>query len=155
MKSYSYKAIAASLVAVFTLLAFGSTMTAARATGTMTIKQTSGDTNTYDGVEIKIIHSALYVTSADGKGTLVINRAACSHQEKLLVCLPTSAALVQSGETTPLDFQSGTVYLNDTDDYQPMPLTTAKVAPHSMVLSFTTKKGTYVSVLGRIDKVVK
>ncbi len=62
MKSYSYKAIAASLVAVFTLLAFGSTMTAARATGTLTIKQTSGDTNTYDGVEIKIIHSALYVT---------------------------------------------------------------------------------------------
>jgi hypothetical protein len=155
MKSYSCKAGAAALVAILTLLAFGVCATRARATGTVTIRQNSGGTNTYSGAEIKIIHSALYVTSADGRGTLVINRAACAYQGQLMVCLPTSAALVQAGKTSPLDFESGTVYYNGTDDFQPMALTTAKVPPHSILLSFSTKRGTYVSVRGRIDNVVK
>jgi hypothetical protein len=155
MKSYSYKPGAASLVAILTLLSFGVCTIGARATGTVTIRQINGGTNTYSGAGIKIIHSALYVTSADGKGTLVINRAACAYQGQLMVCLPTSATLVQAGATNSLDFKSGTVYLNDTDDFQPMPLTTAKVPPHSILLSFSTKRGTYVSVRGRIDKVVK
>jgi hypothetical protein len=155
MKSYSCKAGAASLVAVLTLLALGVCTTEARATGTVMIRQNDGGTNTYSGAGIKIIHSALYVTSADGRGTLVINRAACTYQGQLMVCLPTSATLVQAGQTSPLDFKSGTVYLNDTDDFQSMPLTTAKVPPHSILLSFSTKRGTYVSVRGRIDKVVK
>jgi hypothetical protein len=153
MKPSSYKAGMVSLAALTLAFAFGST--GARATGTMTIRQNDGDTNTYADVEIKIIHSALYLTSEDGKGTLVINRAACSYQGKVMVCLPTSATLVQSGETSPLDFESGTVYLNNTDDYQPMPLTTTKVPPKSIFLSISTKRGTYISVRGRIDKVVK
>lgn len=155
MKYYSYKAGAATLVAVLTLLAFGVCTAGAYATGTVLIRQNDGDTNTYSDAEIKIIHSALYVTSEDGRGTLIINRAACTYQGQLMVCLPTNATLVQAGETSPLDFKSGTVYLNDTDDFQPMPRTTTKVPPHSIVLSFSTKRGTYVSVRGRIDKVVK
>jgi hypothetical protein len=155
MKSYLSKARAAFQVAILTLLAFGVCTAGALATGTVTIRQSNGGTNTYGNVEIKIIHKALYVTSEDGKGTLVINRAACAYQGSLMVCLPTSATLVQAGETRPLDFRSGTVYLNDTDDFQPMALTTAKVPPHSILLSFSTKRGTYVSVRGRIDKVVK
>jgi hypothetical protein len=127
----------------------------AGAQGTMTIQQPDGGTNTYQNVVIKVIHSALYLTSADGRGTLVINRAACSYQGKIMVCLPTSAALVQSGKTSPLDFQKGTVYLNSTDDPQQMTASTQKVPPHSIVLSFTTDRGTYINLSGRIDKVVK
>ena len=156
MSFSSFKAGAAgALTASLFALAFASVPTAAGATGTMTIRQNNGSTNTYDDVEIKVIHSALYLTSPDGKGTLVINRAACSYQGSLMVCLPTSATLVQSGETSPLDFKSGTVYVNSTDDFQSMPLSTTKVAPHSIVLSLSTKRGTYVSLIGRIDKVVK
>jgi hypothetical protein len=155
MKSYSQKAGAAALTAMLALAAAGVCTAGAGATGTVIIRQSNGGTNTYTDAEIKIIHSALYVTSQDGKGTLVINRAACSYQGKVMVCLPTSATLVQSGETSPLDFKKGTVYLNDTDDFQPIPLTTTKVPPHSILLSFETKIGTYVSVSGRIDKVVK
>ncbi|MBV8067437.1 MAG: hypothetical protein JO113_05645 [Candidatus Eremiobacteraeota bacterium] len=125
------------------------------ATGTMTIVQADGDRNVYNDVEIKIIHGALYMTSEDGKGTMVINDAACSHQGKLMVCYATRATLVQAGEVTPLDFKTGTVYVNNTDDYLPLVMSTTKVPPHSIMLSYTTDRGTYVSCSGGIDKVVK
>lgn len=128
---------------------------AAGATGTATIVQANGRTNVYEGVSIKVIHGVLYMTTADGKGTLIINRAACSHQEQLLVCLATSATLVQSGQTSPLDFKRGTVYANDTGDYQPMVMTTTKLPPHSILFSMTTKRGTVMSLSGRLDEVVK
>jgi len=131
------------------------TTATARATGTITIVQADGRTNVYDDVEIKVIHNALYMTSADGKGTLLINRAACNRQEKILVCYVTSATLVQAGETSPLDFKRGTLYVNSTDDPQTLVLSTTKIAPHSVILSITTKKGTSVNLSGRIDKVVK
>lgn len=133
--------------------AFGST--AARASGTVTIRQANGQTNVYHDVVIKVIHGALFMTSADGKGTLIIARAACSYQGDLMVCFATGATLVQAGETNPLDFRQGTLYVNSTDKPQPLLLSTTKVAPHSVLLSFTTKRGTYVNLSGRIDKVVK
>src|SRR5271165_3424773 len=112
----------------------------AGATGTITIMQADGSTNTYNDVEIKVIHGALYMTSEDGKGTMIINRAACSHQGQLTVCFATGATLVQAGETSPLDFKRGTIYANDTDDYQPLVMSTTKVPPHGILLSFTTKR---------------
>ena len=128
---------------------------ATAAMGTVTIVHANGETNAYRDVEIKVIRGALYVTSADAKGTFVIHDAACSYRGKLMVCLLTSATLIQSNETTPLDFKSGTCYLNLTDDYLPLDLSTAKVPPHSILLTFTTDKGTWVTLNGRIDKVVK
>jgi hypothetical protein len=146
---------AAVFTAAAALMACLFATAAARAEGTLTIQQASGSTNVYHNVAIKVIHSALYLTSEDGKGTLVISRAACAYQGQLMVCLPTSAALVQSGKTSPLDFRKGTVYVNSTGDPQQLSASTVKVAPHSIVLSFTTKRGTYVSSIGQIDKVVK
>ena len=138
------------------LLAFLALSTAgAGATGRLTIVRSDGDVNVYNDVDIKIIHGALYITSEDGKGTMVINQAACSYQGKLMVCFATKATLVQSGQVSPLDFKHGTVYLNNTDDYQPLVMSTTKVPPHSIMLSYTTKRGTLISCNGRIDKVVK
>lgn len=127
----------------------------AGATGTVTIVHANGDRNVYYNVSIEIIHGALYMTSEDGQGTMIIKDAACSHQSQLMVCYATKATLVQSGEVTPLDFKRGTVYLNDTDEYQPLVMSTTKVAPHSIMLSYTTNKGTLVTCMGGIDKVVK
>ncbi len=141
--------------AALSLGIIGVTGTSALATGTITIAHADGQTNVYHDVVIKVIHSALYITSADGKGTIVINRAACAYQDQLMVCLPTSAALVQSGETSALDFKHGTLYVNNTDDPQQLTASTQKVAAHGILLSFSTKRGTYVNLSGRIDKVVK
>lgn len=127
----------------------------AMANGKLLVQHANGKTDTYNNVAIKVVHGALYVTSSDGKGTIVIHRAACSYQSKLLVCLPTSVTLVQAGKIQPLDLKIGTVYLNDTDAPQPLVLSSAKVPPHSVLLSFTTHRGTYVSLNGRIDQVVK
>jgi hypothetical protein len=135
------------------LACFSCVPIAAAAKGTITIVHRDGNKDVYDDVEIKIIHGALYVTSADAKGTFVIHDAACSQQGKLKVCLLTSAALIQDGETTPLDFQRGTCYVNLTDDYQPLVLSTTKVPPHSILLTFKTDKGTLVTLNGRIDTV--
>jgi len=123
--------------------------------GTVTIQQADGGRNTYRDAVIKIIHNALYVTSADGKGTLVINRAACSYQGQIMVCFVTNAALVQSGKTSPLDFRSGTVYVNMTSEPQALSMSTMKVPARGIVSSFTTQRGTSVNLVGSIDKVVK
>ena len=125
----------------------------ALAKGVVTIQQSDGTTNVYDDVSIQIIHNALYLTSADGKGTIVVNRAACSYQGALLVCLPTDMTLIQSGATNPIKLTTGTIYVNLTSDPQQLVLSTTKVPPHSVLVSFTTKRGTYVALSGRIDRV--
>lgn len=156
MRSFFRGARAAAFTALpaFVLAsAFG--ISAAGATGTVTVQQTNGHVDVYKDVSVKVIHDALFMTSADGKGTLIIHRAACSYQAELLVCFVTSATLVQAGKVSPLDFKIGTLYVNLTDAPQPLALSTKKVAPESVLLSFTTKRGTYVNLNGRIDKVVK
>jgi len=150
-----YRIGAAALAAVLTILVNALAPSVARASGTVTIQQAGGHTDVYNDVVIKVIHGALFMTSADGKGTLIIQRAACAYQGQLLVCFATGATLVQAGKTSPLDFQKGTLYVNSTDDPQQMLLTTTKVPPHSIVFSFTTSRGTYVNLSGRIDKVVQ
>jgi hypothetical protein len=119
------------------------------------IRQSDGHTDVYHDVSIKIIHQALFLTSEDGKGTLVINRAACAFQGQILVCFATGATLVQAGSSKPLDFKRGTVYLNLTGESQQLALSSQKVPARSILLSFTTMRGTYISLNGRIDKVVK
>ncbi|HEY6449944.1 MAG TPA: hypothetical protein VIX60_04625 [Candidatus Cybelea sp.] len=142
-----------ALPAFLLALAFGTAAVAAK--GTVTVLQTDGHVDVYKDVSVKVMHDALFMTTADGKGTLAIHRAACSYQAELMVCFVTSALLVQAGKTRPLDFKIGTLYVNATDAPQQLVLSTKKVAPHSILLSFTTKRGTYVTMSGRIDKVVR
>ncbi len=156
MRSLFPRLRAAAFVAPVTLIAaFALGVPPAGATGTIEIRQSTGHVDAYKDVSIKIIHSALFLTSADGKGTLVINRAACSYQGNLLVCFPTSATLVQAGKTSPLDLKTGTLYLNLTDSPGQLALSTKKVPAHSILFSFTTERGTYINLNGRIDKVVR
>jgi hypothetical protein len=136
-------------VAVFSVSAV------ARAQGTVTIRQADGGTDTYANAGLSIIHSDLFVTSRDHKGTLVVHKSACSYQGDVMVCFPTGVTLIQGGEAKPLSITTGTVYLNLTDSTQQLVLSTTKVPPKSVLISFSTKRGTFVSVVGRIDKVVK
>ena len=155
MRSIFHRLSAPAFTALVFLTAFAFGADAARAAGTVVIRQITGHSDVYNDVAIKIIHNALFLTSADGKGTLVINRAACSYQGNLLVCFPTSATLVQAGKTSALDLKTGTLYLNLTDSPEQLVLSTTKVPAHSILFSFTTKRGTYINLNGRIDKVVR
>ena len=127
----------------------------ASAKGTVTVRQADGDVDVYNNVSIKVLHGALYLTTEDGKGTLVIHRAACSYQGQLLVCFATSSVLTQGGTTKAVDLRTGTIYLNSTDQPQPLVLSTAKVRPHNVLMSLSTYAGTYIGLDGRIDQVVK
>src|SRR5690348_8818732 len=94
---------AAGLIGVVASLAF--TAGPAWATGTLTIQKGSNAAQTYQDVEIKVLYKTLFVTSQDGKGTLVFPNAACSYQGKIFVCYVTGATLVQDGETSALDLK--------------------------------------------------
>ena len=107
-------------IAVAGALCLAATAAGACATGTINIQHKDGTHKSYSDVEIKIFSGALFLTSDDGEGTIVVTRSACSYQGKIIVCLPTSAALVQGGETNALNLKSGTIYLNYTDSAQPL-----------------------------------
>ena len=128
---------------------------ASHATGTISIHHKGGPTNTYDDVEIKVLAGSLFLTTDDGDGTIVVTRAACSYQAKIIVCLPTLAALVQDGETSALNLKNGTLYLNYTSDPQPMSFSSQKLPANSAMLALTLKNGTFITLRGRIDQVIK
>ena len=127
----------------------------ANATGTINIHHKDGTVNTYSDVEIKVFSGSLFLTSDDGDGTIVVTRAACSYRDKIIVCLPTTAAVVQEGKSNALDLKSGTIYLNYTDAEQPMSNSSAKLPANSILLALATKNGTFINVRGRIDQLIK
>jgi hypothetical protein len=128
----------------------------AAATGTVLIQQKDGSTRTYDDVLVRIRNAELAVTTAAGDGTLVIGKDACEAVGKLLKCLPYDATLYQNGGKFHVAIEpGGTVWLNLTSSKQPLPHSGAGLAAHGVLLSITSKKGTYVSLTGTIDEIRK
>ncbi len=142
-------------MATVTALCCALATAAAGATGTIQIQHKGGTINTYSDVEIKVFSGSLFLTSDNGDGTIVVTRSACSYQGKIIVCLPTSAALVQEGESNALNLTRGTIYLNYTDSAQPLSRSSAKLPAHSILLALSTKNGTSINLRGRIDEVIK
>jgi hypothetical protein len=125
------------------------------AEGTIDIHHSDGTLNTYDDVDVRVFSGSLFLTTDDGDGTIVVTRSACSYQDKIIVCLPTSAALVQDGESHALDLKTGTIYLNYTSVPQPLSRSSAKLAPNSVLLALSIKNGTVINLRGKLDEVVK
>ncbi|MBV8602232.1 MAG: hypothetical protein JO359_11775 [Candidatus Eremiobacteraeota bacterium] len=124
---------------------------AAGAKGTMRVQQADGSVQTYEDEAIKAGNKRLLITTADGKGTLLIERAACTMANKMLRCLPYSMTLQQNGKTRALDFQQGTVYINQTETKQHLPLSSTEVPPNGILMGISTKIGTFVSMTGTLD----
>ncbi len=127
----------------------------ARAAGTLQIHDSSGSFNTYTGVTVNVFSGSLFITSADGKGTLVVNRSACSYQSKIIVCLPTSVILVQKRKEQRAFAHHWHALSQLYGEAQPLRLSSAKVPAHAVILSFTTANGTYVTLHGTLDQVIK
>jgi hypothetical protein len=128
---------------------------AANATGTATVQQSDGTTKVYKNVAIAIRDQQMEVTTADGLGTLVIGKAACTKVGSLVECLPYDATLYQGGHKVHIMLKSGTVWLNPTTSSQPLSMTSARIGPHGVIVSATTKRGTYFSLTGTVDRVNK
>jgi len=106
-------------------------------------------------VKIRIVDKTLRITSADGKGTLVIQKAACSYVGEIQTCLPYQLALEQGGTSKPVNIKRGTVYVNLTSGTLQLPNSTTQIGPRGIVMSMTTKIGTVINLTGTIDEVVK
>jgi hypothetical protein len=124
----------------------------AAAKGTVRVQQANGSVSVYSGVSIRVANKTLRVTSADGKGTLIIDKAACFSDGQLERCLPYSIQLSQNGKTHPLDFKTGTVYVNLTATKQQLPMSSTQIPPKGILMALQTKIGTYVSLSGTIDE---
>lgn len=141
-------AAACAFVAAGTL----STRLPAAAEGIARIQQADGSVSVYRHVKIQIVQKSLTMTSADGKGTMIIYRAACSYQGAVMSCLPTGITLVQAGTVNPIKLTSGTVYANLTGEPHRLALSTTTLPAHSILMALQTRKGTYVTLSGTIDK---
>jgi hypothetical protein len=130
--------------------------TGANARGTATITKTSGIVKTYQDVRIHVLSaSSLRISSADGRGSLTVDHAACSFAGELQRCLPYQIMFAQDGKNRPVVLERGTLYLNTTDTSLPLPHSTRQVPPHSIMLALRTGRGTLISVIGRIDGVAQ
>jgi len=123
--------------------------------GVVEIQHATGPLERYPSVEVKVLRGSLFLTSEDGQGTIVVTSAACAYQGKVIVCLPTSAAIVQGGSTHALDLRRGTIYLNYTKDPQSLARSSSKIPPNSVILAITTDIGTLVTARGTIDQVIQ
>jgi hypothetical protein len=144
-------AASAALATVFVLGAAAG----ARAQGTLTIQHKDQNADTYERVAVKVINNTLNITSEDGQGTLIITQAACAYQGQIKVCLPTAVSLVQAGGVHELDLRRGTLYVNMTDSMQWLPHSTQQLPPRGIVMSLLSGKGTYINLVGKIDKAAK
>jgi hypothetical protein len=127
----------------------------ALASGTVRVQQNDGSVRNYPDVSLRIVHRTLRITSHDGKGTLIIDHAACSYVGELERCLPYGAKLQQSGKTRPITIVSGTIYFNPTSETQTLPLSSTRLVPRGILLSLRTKIGTYVSLSGKLDELIR
>jgi hypothetical protein len=127
----------------------------AAATGTARIVQRDGTTKKYANVRIAIRDGSMAITSADGRGMLVIGKAACSKIGELVRCLPYDATLFQYGTKIRIPLESGTVWLNPSDTPQPLTYSSQQLLPRNVMMMIETKAGTYVTLTGKVDEVAK
>jgi len=133
------------------LIAVLAGMVAADAKGTVSIQESGGPNRTYEDVTLVVMNKALYLTTADKKGTLIISDAACTLVEKLLRCLPYAASLKQNGKTKPIKISSGSIYFNTTDEVQTLKYPSMELPAKGVRGVVRTNIGSYVSISGRLD----
>jgi hypothetical protein len=136
-------------------LAFAGAQSTAQAKGIARIAQSDGVVREYR-VSVHVVdHRAVRIISADGRGTLVIGKAACSYAGELERCLPYSIELDQLGKKHNIAFERGTEYLNRTGTVQQLPFSSQHVPPHGLLLLVLTAHGTYITVRGTIDRITE
>jgi hypothetical protein len=152
MNSFATRSAAVTL---FTVAALALIPETAGARGTARIQQRDGTVKVYHNVLIRIRNEALALTSSDGQGTLVIGKAACLKVEQLVKCIPYEATLLQHGESHRVRLASGTAWFNPTTATQKLSYSSTQLPPHGVMLSVETKNGTYVSLTGTVDQIVR
>lgn len=124
----------------------------ALATGNVRIQQRDGSVQTYTGVTLKVANKTLTLISADKVSTVVISGANCAHDDAIVRCAGGRFSFLRDGERHTVAFKTATFYFNLTDQGQVLPLSTTKIAPHSVIFAVQTAKGTYITGNGKLDQ---
>ncbi|MFZ0573637.1 MAG: hypothetical protein WA304_12655 [Candidatus Cybelea sp.] len=124
----------------------------ALATGNVRIQQRDGSVQTYTGVTLKVANKTLTLISADKVSTVVISGANCAHDSAIVRCAGGRFSFLRDGERHTVAFKTATFYFNLTDQDQVLPLSTTKIAPHSVIFAVQTAKGTYITGNGKLDQ---
>jgi hypothetical protein len=124
----------------------------ASATGTVRIQQRDGSVQTYTGVTLKVANKRLTLISADKVSTVVLSGANCTHEAAIVRCMGGGFSLLQDGKRHNVAFKTATFYFNLTDQEQLLPLSTTKIAAHSVIFAVQTVKGTYITGNGKLDQ---
>jgi len=124
----------------------------ALASGSVQIQQRDGSIQTYTGVTLKVANKTLTLTSADKVSTVAISGADCAPDGAIVRCTGGGFSLLQDGKKHIVPFKSATFYFNPTDQDQLLPLSTAKIGPHSVIFAVQTAKGTYITGNGKLDQ---
>jgi hypothetical protein len=125
----------------------------AGAYGVTRVGQSDGSVQIYRGVRLRLVGETLWLSSADGRGTLQIVDGACSFTGLLQRCFPAAVTLHQNGVAHRIALDDGTVYINLTRDPQPVRRSAQVLPARSVLVALHTARGTYVSVRGRLDEV--
>ncbi|MGA8797982.1 MAG: hypothetical protein WB526_13080 [Candidatus Cybelea sp.] len=124
----------------------------ALATGNVRIQQRDGSVQTYTGVTLKVANKTLTLISADKVSTVVISGVNCAHDSAIVRCAGGRFSFLRDGERHTVAFKTATFYFNLTDQDQVLPLSTTKIAPHSVIFAVQTAKGTYITGNGKLDQ---
>jgi hypothetical protein len=122
------------------------------ATGNVRIQHTDGSVRTYTGVTFKVANKTLTLISADKVSTVVISGADCAHEGDLVRCTGGGFSLLQDGKTRRIACKTATFYFNLTDQDLSLPLSTTKIAAHTVVFAVQTAKGNYITGNGKLDQ---
>jgi hypothetical protein len=124
---------------------------AVSAAGSVQIQQSNGAVKTYAGVTLRVAHASLTLISADKVSTVVIGGADCVPVGNITRCSGGNFALLQDGKKRAIAGKASTFYVNSTNRDLTLPLSTAKIAAHSVVFALETAKGTDVTGSGKLD----
>jgi len=144
------RSIASFFAALFFLL---SAVVTADAKGTIRIQQADGTVHVFKNANIRLANKTLTIVSSDRKGTILIEKAACSLEDQIIKCYPYAATLRQGGRTREILMQSGTLYANLTTENRTLPLSSTQLTPRGIMFAMRTQGGSYVALRGEIDEV--
>jgi hypothetical protein len=142
----------AMVLAATIVVAVSAVPAGADARGSVRVQQIDGRIDRYSNVGLRLDGNTLRIVSPDRVGTLLVHRAACSWLGGIQRCLPYALILSQHGDHS-IGFSRGTLYLNLTDVPHALPLSSNVVQPHGVLALLKTKRGTYITVSGRLDEV--
>jgi hypothetical protein len=123
----------------------------ALAKGEVTVEQDNGDIDTYSEVEILNTPDILYFKAKESSTMLLITKNECKKEGEILFCDKARAGVDTDGVIEELDIEQIVLFINPTTTRQAVKGSKVTMNANTVLLEMATKKGSYVTALGKID----